>query len=59
MGLKLPDIKAELRKGVFEKTVLRGMFGNKRDRIIECWGNCLMRNFITCALQLELGRQGR
>jgi hypothetical protein len=36
---------------VFENRVLRGIFGLKRDEVIEDGENCIMRGFITFTLR--------
>jgi hypothetical protein len=35
---------------VFEKRVLRRIFGPKRNEVMGGWSNCIMRSFMTCTL---------
>jgi hypothetical protein len=52
MGVKLCllSLWEEYRLRVFENTVLRRIFGPKRDEDTGGWKNCIMRSFITCIL---------
>jgi hypothetical protein len=38
--------------GVFEKIVLRIIFGRKRDEVTGGWKNCIMRSIVICSLHL-------
>jgi hypothetical protein len=41
---------------VFEKRVVRGIFGPKRDEVIDGWSKLIMRSYKTCTfrqIQLE------
>jgi hypothetical protein len=41
-------LREEHRLRVFENTVLRRIFGPKRDEVTGDGGNCIMTSFITC-----------
>jgi hypothetical protein len=41
-------LREEHRLRVFEKRVLRRIFGPKRDEMTGEWRNCIMRSFRTC-----------
>jgi hypothetical protein len=42
---------------VFEKRVLRGIFGYRRDEVTKDSKNCMLRSFIVCTLpQILLGQ---
>jgi hypothetical protein len=43
-----PLLQHSLR--VFENTVLKKIFGPKRDEVILGWKNCIMWSFITCTV---------
>jgi hypothetical protein len=40
----------EHRMSVFENSVLRRIFGPKREIVMEAGENCVMRSFITCII---------
>jgi hypothetical protein len=45
-------VREEHRLRVFEKKVLRRIFGPKRDEVSEKGGeNCIMRSFVICTLR--------
>jgi hypothetical protein len=41
-------LREEHRLRVFEKRLIRKIFGPKRDEVTGGWENCIMRSFITC-----------
>jgi hypothetical protein len=43
-------LKEEHKLRVFENSVLRRIFGPKRDDMTGRWRNCIMRGFIACTL---------
>jgi hypothetical protein len=44
-------LREEHRLRVFENRVLRGIFGPKRDAVLEVGERCIMRSFITCTVR--------
>jgi hypothetical protein len=44
-------LREEHRLRVFEKKVLRRIFGPKRDEVTERWRNCITRSFMICTLR--------
>jgi hypothetical protein len=49
------DIKEKHRLRVIWNSVLRRIFGLKRDEVTGRWKNCIMGSFIACTLgQVEL-----
>jgi hypothetical protein len=53
-------LKEECRMRMFEKRMLRRIFGPKRDKVTQEWRNCIMTNLMICTpLQTLFGRSNR
>jgi hypothetical protein len=44
-------LREEHRLRIFEKRVLRTIFGTKRDEVTGLWGNFMTRSFMICSLR--------